>query len=55
MRPRYKSPLNKKYLHTKRTIDRKDMAFLKKRIEIIKQKKIKDEKEEKRKKTIWFK
>ena len=46
MRPRYKHPLNKKYLHIKRMIDKKDMVFLKKRIEIMKQKKIKDEKED---------
>lgn len=47
MRPRYKLPLNKKYFHTKRKIDKKDMIFLKNKIEIIKQKKIKKELEKK--------
>ncbi len=48
MRPRYKIPLNKKYFHTKRKIDKKDMITIKSKIEIIKQNKI-SEKLEKRK------
>ena len=47
MRPSYKPPVNKKYFHTKRKIEKKDMIFLKNKIEIIKQKKIKKELEEK--------
>ena len=42
MRPRFKPPLNKKYFHTKRKIDNKDMLIIKKRLEKIKQKKIKN-------------
>jgi hypothetical protein len=55
MRPSYKPPVNKKYFHTKRKIDKKDMIFLKNKIEIIKQKRIKKELEEKEKKTFWYK
>jgi len=36
MRSGYKLPLNKKYFHTKRKIDKKDMIFLKNKIEIMK-------------------
>jgi len=43
MRPRYKPPLYRKYFHTKRKIDRKDMSFLKKRIAFLNKKKIKRE------------
>jgi len=55
MRPRYKPPLKRKFFHTKRKIDKKDMVFLKKKIEVIKQKKIKEELEEKEKKLRWRK
>ena len=48
MRPSYKHPLNKKYFHTKRKIDKKDMIFLKSKIEIMKQKKIKAELEKRK-------
>jgi hypothetical protein len=47
MRPRYTTPLNKRYFHKKRKIDKKDMVFLKKKIDIIKQKKIMRELKEK--------
>jgi hypothetical protein len=40
MRPRFIPPKNKKYFHTKRKIDNKDMIKTKKRIERIKQKNI---------------
>lgn len=39
MRPRYRPPINKKYFHTKPIIDNRDMTILKRKIEIIKQKK----------------
>jgi len=55
MRPRYKPPLKRKYFHTKRKIDKKDMTFLKKKIEVIKQQKIKDELKEREKKRLWQK
>jgi hypothetical protein len=41
MRPRFKPPLNKRYFHSKRKFDNKDMFGTKKRIENIKQKNIK--------------
>jgi hypothetical protein len=47
MRPRYKPPLQKKYFHKKRKIDKKDMSYLKKRISILNQKNIKRELEKK--------
>ena len=55
MRPRYKPPLKRKYFHTKRKIGKKDMAFLKKKIEVMKQKKIKEELKEREKKRLWQK
>ena len=53
MRPRYRPPLTKKYFHTKPKVDNKDLAFLKRKIETIKQKKIKKEYDESRRKK-WF-
>ena len=53
MRPRYKPPMNKKYFHTKRKVDKNDLNFLKKKIEKINKKKIKREFEEKEKGKIW--
>ncbi len=49
MRPRYKPPLYRKYFHTKRKIDKKDMPFLRKRIAFLNQKKTKRELEKKEK------
>ena len=43
MRPRHKPPVYRKYFHTKQKIGRKDMSFLKKRIESLNKKKIKRE------------
>jgi hypothetical protein len=40
MRPRFIPPKNKKYFHTKRIIDDKDMIKTKKRIEKYKQQNI---------------
>ena len=49
MRPRFKPPINKRYFHTKRKIDNKDMALINKRLEKIKQKKFKNLGREKKK------
>ncbi len=43
MRPRYRPPLNRKYFHKKRKIAKNEIAFHKKKKDIIKQKKIKNE------------
>ncbi len=40
MRPRFKPPINRRYFHTKRKIDDKDIALIKKRLKKLKQKKI---------------
>lgn len=50
MRPRYKPPLNRKYFHTKRKIDRGDITDIKKRIDLINKKKMIRELKEKVKK-----
>jgi hypothetical protein len=47
MRPRFKPPLNKRYFHTKRKIDNKDMALINKRLVKIRQRKIKNQHKEK--------
>jgi hypothetical protein len=52
MRPRYKPPLKKRYFHTKRKIDKKDMIVTKKKIESINQKRLKRELEDKEKKLL---
>ena len=39
MRPRYRSPRNRRYFHTKPKIDKRDMSILKRKIESIEQKK----------------
>ena len=52
MRPTYKPPVKKKYFHKKRKIDKKDMASLKKRIDLIKQDKRKLELEKNKKKLF---
>jgi hypothetical protein len=52
MRPRYKPPQNKRYFHTKRRIDKNDLNFLKKKIEIMNKKKIKKEFDEKDKRKF---
>ena len=43
MRPRYRPPLNKRYFHKKQIINKKDMVFLKERIDVLNKKKIKKE------------
>ena len=43
MRPRYKPPLNRKYFHKRRKITKNDIDFQKKRNDIIRKKKMKDE------------
>ena len=47
MRRKGKLPLKKKYFHTKSKIDKKDIAFLKRKVETLKQKKIRHEAEKK--------
>lgn len=54
MRRKGKLPLKKKYFHTKRKIDRKDIAFLKRKVETIKQKKLKNKREKKEKRKFWY-
>jgi hypothetical protein len=46
MRSRYKPPLKRRYFHTKPKMDKRDMTILKKKIEVIKQKKNKKELED---------
>jgi len=53
MRPRYKPPVNRRYFHTKRKIDNKDLLVLKKKIDIMNQRKNKKQLEEKEKK-LWL-
>ena len=53
MRPRAKPPLNRRYFHMQPKIDRRDMTILKKRIEIINQKRHKKQLEDKDKKRQW--
>jgi len=48
MRPRYRPPLHKRYFHKKQIINKKDMVFLKERIEVLNKKKIKKELEKRR-------
>ena len=47
MRPRYKPPVQRKFFHKKRKVDRKDMSYLKKRIANLNQKKTKRDLEKK--------
>jgi hypothetical protein len=49
MRPRYKPPMQRRYFHKKRKIDRKDMSYLKKRISLLNKKKTKKELKKKEK------
>jgi len=51
MRRKGKLPIKRKYFHTKLKIDRKDISFIKRKVETIKQKKLKRELENKEK--IW--
>jgi hypothetical protein len=53
MRPRYKTPKNKKYFHTNPKIDNKDVIFTKSRIQMVRDKKLKRCRKEK-KKNITF-
>jgi hypothetical protein len=53
MRPRTKPPVNRRYFHTKRKIEKKDVAVLKKKIQVLHDKKIKKEFEDKKKKKYW--
>ena len=46
MRSRYRPPIKRRYFHTKPRIDKRDMTVLKRKIEVIKQKKDKKELEE---------
>ncbi len=46
MRSRYRPPIKRRYFHTKPRIDKRDMTVLKRKIEVIKQKKGKKEIEE---------
>lgn len=39
MRPHYQQPCNKRYFHTKLKMDKRDMATLKKKIQLIQRKK----------------
>lgn len=39
MRPHYQQPRDKQYFHTKPKMDKRDMAVLKKKIQLIQQKK----------------
>ncbi len=41
MKPSYKPPLKRKYFHTERKLETKDATFLKKKIELLNQKKLK--------------
>ena len=52
MRPRYKPPRNKRYYHKKRRINKNDLNFLKKKIEIMNKRKIKKKFEEKEKRKF---
>ena len=45
MRTRVKPPRDRRYFHTTRKMDKKDIAVIKKKIDIINQKKIKKEME----------
>ena len=54
MRPRTRTPRNRRYFHTKPKMDKRDMVILKRKIETIHQKKIKREPEEKNKKIMRF-
>lgn len=48
MRPRHKPPLNRKFFHSKRKLDKKDINVIKKKIQSINNKKTKRELEEKK-------
>jgi hypothetical protein len=41
MKPSYKPPLKRKYFYTERKLETKDTTFLKKKIELLNQKKLK--------------
>jgi hypothetical protein len=41
MRPRFRPPVNKRYFHSKKKIDNKDIIKTKKQLEKVKQKNIK--------------
>ncbi len=53
MRRRSRPPLNRRYFHTQRRIDKRDMSILKMKIEDINQKKYKKDLENKEKKKLW--
>jgi len=53
MRRKGKLPLKKKYFHTKRKIDKKDIAVLKRKVETIKQNKLNTKAEKKEKRKLW--
>ncbi|HEC81245.1 MAG TPA: hypothetical protein ENI42_02300 [Thermoplasmatales archaeon] len=51
-RTRWTPPLKRKYFHTQPKISKKDTATLKTKIELLRQKKIKEELENRRKKRL---
>ncbi len=55
MRPRAKPPNNRKYFHTKRKMDKKDIAVLKKKIDNAHQKKALVALEVKKQTRLWGK
>jgi len=55
MRPRTKPPVNGRYFHTKRKMDKKDITVLKKKIDGIHQKKALKELEVKKQTRLWRK
>ena len=52
MRPRYKPPRNIRYYHKKRRIDKNDLNYLKKKVELMNKRKIKREFNEKDKRKF---
>ncbi len=55
MRPRAKLPVNRRYFHTKRKMDKKDIAVLKKKIDNVHQTKALKELEVKKQTRLWRK
>jgi hypothetical protein len=52
MRPNYKPPINRRFFHSKRRVEKNDLNFLKKKIEIMNKNKIKKEYDRKEKKNL---
>jgi len=53
MRPRARPHINRQYFHTQPGIDKRDTAFLKKRIDTINQDKHKKKLKDKKRDGIW--